>query len=350
MNPVIPQIHILSKFHAAPWGGGNQFLKALRKESQKGGFYAEHPQAAQIIIFNSYPFGAEGLFGQIFALKKRDPAKIVILRLDGPFALVRGRDNEIDQILALFAHIFVDGIIFQSQWSRAKNKKYFQIDAPFETVINNAPNSQIFNRPNKKFPHRRLKIITTVWSPNPRKGFPVYQYLDAHLDFTKYAMTLVGNAPISFKNIKHLPPVPSTKIAALLKSHDVFLTASQNDPCSNALIEALACGLPAIALDDGGHPELVQKGGILFKNRTEIIPALRKIRENYLLYQQRLPKFSMRQTAQAYYDFGHQIWEASLQKEYQPKQITLSQYLGYSLLRSKSLLWQAQNRLRLNKR
>ena len=55
-----------------------------------------------------------------------------------------------------------------------------------------------------------------------------------------------------------------TSSPSLLRAHDVYLAASRDDPCSNALLEALACGLPAAFLRSGGHPELVGEGGIGF--------------------------------------------------------------------------------------
>ena len=65
-------------------------------------------------------------------------------------------------------------------------------------------------------------------------------------------------------SIRHVGPVDSDGVARLLREHDVYLAASRDDPCSNALLEALACGLPAAYLDSGGHPELVGAGGLPF--------------------------------------------------------------------------------------
>jgi len=50
----------------------------------------------------------------------------------------------------------------------------------------------------------------------------------------------------------------------------VYLAASQDDPCSNALLEALACGLPAAFRRSGGHPELVGEAGIGFDDEEEL--------------------------------------------------------------------------------
>jgi glycosyltransferase involved in cell wall biosynthesis len=65
-------------------------------------------------------------------------------------------------------------------------------------------------------------------------------------------------------------PLPSQPLADLLRAQDLFLAASLDDPCSNALLEGLACGLPAAFRRSGGHPELVGDGGIGFDEPEEL--------------------------------------------------------------------------------
>jgi glycosyltransferase involved in cell wall biosynthesis len=79
--------------------------------------------------------------------------------------------------------------------------------------------------------------------------------------------------------------VDSPTLAGLLKEHDIYVTASQNDPCSNALVEALACGLPAVYLHDGGHPELVEFGGAGFRTPEEIPGVLERLVGSYEAFQ-----------------------------------------------------------------
>jgi glycosyltransferase involved in cell wall biosynthesis len=57
----------------------------------------------------------------------------------------------------------------------------------------------------------------------------------------------------------------------------VYLAASLDDPCSNALLEALATGLPALYRQSGGHPELVGEGGIGFDEVEELPAALDRL-------------------------------------------------------------------------
>jgi sugar transferase (PEP-CTERM/EpsH1 system associated) len=52
----------------------------------------------------------------------------------------------------------------------------------------------------------------------------------------------------------------SDDVPAVLRSFDVFVLPSLNEGISNTILEAMACGLPVIATDVGGNPELVQDG------------------------------------------------------------------------------------------
>lgn len=60
---------------------------------------------------------------------------------------------------------------------------------------------------------------------------------------------------------------PSRDLVADLKWADWFVLPSTNEPCSVALIEALALGLPALVSDSGGNVDIVQAGrsGLRFR-------------------------------------------------------------------------------------
>ena len=214
-----------------------------------------------------------------------------------------------------------DATIFQSDWSRNRNIE-LGLDIgiqEFQDTIINAPNSSIFNKKNKKVfkTGDKLKIIATSWASNMSKGFEAYKYLDDNLDFTKYEMTFCGNSPIEFVNIKHIKPLPSNELTEQLKQHDVFITASQKDPCSNSLIEALHCGLPAIGLNDGGHPEIIKQGGLVFDKKQDIIPCLEQIRLDYTFFEKQINLPTMIQVGQDYLSFIQNVYK----KTSKPKKI-----------------------------
>jgi glycosyltransferase involved in cell wall biosynthesis len=87
-----------------------------------------------------------------------------------------------------------------------------------------------------------------------------------------------------------------------LKQHDIYVTASRNDPCSNALVEALSCGLPAAYYHDGGHPELVEFGGIGFRAPEEIPGVLERLVESYGAFQRNIWVDGIDELAQKYID------------------------------------------------
>lgn len=342
------KIHILYNFQKGPWGGGNQFLKALKKEFKNQKIYEENIKKANAILFNNYPFGSEFYFNQILYLKQKYPNKIIIFRLDGPVSLVRDRDKEIDEIINLFNNFFIDGIIFQSNWCKKNNKKYFDSFSTYETIINNAPDDKIFNKIGKKNfnPKDKVKLIAASWSSNWRKGFDIYKFLDENLDYTKYEMTFVGNLPIEFKNIKWIKPVSSNKLAKILKQNDIYITASQNDPCSNSLIEALSCGLPAVALNDGGHPELIRNGGELFRGKEDIIEKIDKVTEKISYYQLKIPKYSIGKVAREYYEFAQKIYNDMQKEKYTPKQVNFLTKISFCKMKLMILKWKVKNKLR----
>jgi glycosyltransferase involved in cell wall biosynthesis len=121
-----------------------------------------------------------------------------------------------------------------------------------------------------------LRLLASSWSDNPRKGLDALARLD-ELDPQRVNVTFVGRPPARFDRIRTLPPVPSIELAELLRRQDAYLAASQDDPCSNSLLEALACGLPALYRRSGGHPELVGEAGVPFDEIDELPDALERL-------------------------------------------------------------------------
>lgn len=264
-------VAIFHEFAPPPAGGGHQFLRGLWQEFAQRGWRVENntiSPVTQACLFNSFNFDADRL------RRFRRPGCRLVHRVDGPIGVYRGRDSGEDRRIWQINQELADATIFQSHFSLDKHR---ELGLAFREpmVIVNAPDPTIFHREGRIAfaPERKIRLISSSWSDNPHKGAAVYQWLDEHLDWSRYEYTFVGRSPVPFKNIRLVAPQPSAQLADALRQHDVFITASQNDPCSNALIEALACGLPALYLQSGGHPELVGEGGLGFAT-AEAIPAL----------------------------------------------------------------------------
>lgn len=314
------KIHILFQFKEAS-GGGNQFLKALRDQFRSIGCYAESLAEADGILLNSYQYVEEAV-----AAKKRYPEKLFIHRIDGPIRLYNRLSDQRDGVTNAVNAMLADGTVFQSEWSRQMNVQMGLAPNCHQITIGNAPNPEWFNRiggPTGLVMDGKVRLIATSWSSNPKKGFDTYQWLDRHLDFSKYSMTFVGNTPLRFNNIIHKPALSSAELARELKAHDVFITASQSDPCSNSLIEALHCGLPALALYDGGHPELLNKGGLTFHKPEAIPELLATLTRDYASFQSGINVPTLSEIAERYLVFFQDIEQATIAGRYMSKQVTI---------------------------
>lgn len=273
---------VFHDFAPAPVGGGNQTLRAILGEMQRRGVRVEYNTISRVTracLFNSFNFDFDRL--EVFA-RRRDGVRMVH-RVGAVTTLYRGRDDGTDARVGEINRQLADGTI---AISRATLTMYSELGIEFiaPRVIYNGTDPSIFH------PHGRatfdrtrpLRVISASWSANPRKGAPTFKWLEENLDPTSYELTFVGNAPVEFARAKHVPPLPSVELAQLLRAHDVFFTATEHDAYSNALVEALSCGLPAIYLDSGGSAEAVKEAGFGFHDREEVPPLLARLREEYL--------------------------------------------------------------------
>jgi len=301
-------ITIFHRFHTPPYGGGNQFLLALKTCFEQQGYRIRENAVTHktgACLFNSFNFD----FAQVYAVKRKYPHIHMIHRIDGPISVYRGYDDQTDQRIWQINHDLADATVFQSHYSA---RKHSELGLIFRnpTVIHNAVDHRIFNREGK-MPYavnRKIRLISTSWSDNARKGGAAYQWLDQHLDFERYEYTFVGRLPeanCQMKHIRILPPVPSEVLANILKQHDIYLTATQNDSCSNALIEALACGLPAIYANSGGSPELVGAAGFGFESYEEIPTLLSALIARYEEIQRKIVIDSIESVAEKYAALFH---------------------------------------------
>jgi len=266
-----------------PWGGGNQFLRALSGALEEAGHKITHiPGNSEVILINSHNAGINkvlypGIVAQVRQtgrvpshwsrfippilwelLPRRGPA--IIHRLDGVAELVRGRKTIADKIIPPLNRL-TDFTIFQSLYSHDSFSSVGVHPKNFN-IIHNAVDGKIFYLPLQlRWPSKKIKLISVSWSPNPRKGFSVLaeasQIHGVEVQFAgRWCETI---DPL---NVKLLGEKTSKELAELMRNSDAMIHAAKNEPCSNAILEGLACGLPILYLDSGGNRELAGEYGI----------------------------------------------------------------------------------------
>ena len=262
-------------FDPPPTGGGHQFLRALVAELERRGLVVEHDRISAgtpVCLFNSFNFD----FRRLRRLA-RDDCRFVH-RVDGPIGVYRGWDDGTDRRIVEINRELAAATIVQSQFSLDAHRE-LGIGLREPVVVRNAPDPAIFHPPADREPFRgrKLRLIATSWSDNPNKGADVFDWLDRNLDVERFELTFAGRFAEPFERIRAVGSLPTGELAEELRRHDAYIAASRNDPCSNALLEALACGLPAVYRASGGHPELVGDGGLPFSEPEELPDVLDRL-------------------------------------------------------------------------
>jgi glycosyltransferase involved in cell wall biosynthesis len=266
---------VFHEFVAGPWGGGNQFLRALVGELERRGLDVEVNRLSagtSACLFNSFNFD----FGRLRRFARADVR--MVHRVDGPIGVYRGFDDGTDARIAEVNDELATATVFQSRFSLEQHAA-LGLDLRAPVVIPNAVDPAIFHPPERREPlaGRRVRLIATSWSDNPRKGADAFAELDRSLDQERFELTFVGRSPVAFDRIRTVGPVPSAGVAELLRAHDAYVAASLDDPCSNAVLEALACGLPVAYRRSGGHPELVGEAGLPWDEPAELPGVLDRL-------------------------------------------------------------------------
>lgn len=266
---------LFHEFAPPPTGGGHQFLRALVAELERRGLTVEAnriSRATPVCLFNSFNFDFRRL--RRFA---RSGCRMVH-RVDGPIGVYRGFDDGTDARIALINRELADTTVVQSRYSLDAHRSV-GIGLAEPVLIPNAVDPAIFHPPESREPvaGRKVKLVATSWSDNPNKGADILAWLDRHLDTERFELTFVGRSANTYARMRTIPPIPSTQLADVLRAHDLFVAGSRHDPASNALLEALACGLPAAYRRSGGHPELVGEAGLPFDGPEELPEVLDRL-------------------------------------------------------------------------
>jgi glycosyltransferase involved in cell wall biosynthesis len=290
---------IFHEYAPPPSGGGHQFVRALTGELARRGLEVEENRISgqtPRCLFNSFNFDLARL--RRFA---RDDVWMVH-RVDGPIGTYRGFDDGTDGRIAAMNAELAQATVLQSRFSLDAHHK-LGIDLVEPVVIMNAPDPAIFHPPpdmREPLGDRPVRVVAVSWSDNPRKGLDVLRALGRTADPQRFELTFVGRASELLEGWKLVGPLASQELAELLRGQDCYLAASVDDPCSNALLEALACGLPALFRESGGHPELVGEAGVAFDGPEDAPRGLERLAAELDEHREAIVAPSLAETADRY--------------------------------------------------
>ena len=285
----------------SPWGGANQFLNSLVSELRRLGHRTTSTPTprSQVVLLNAFLQGP-GMYlhpwqiaqlrykGEMNRLGRVIPSlmyryrkrkgPVLIHRLDGVAELIRGRKTKADEVQPAVNRL-TDHTIFQTEYCRNSFAEHCGILPASWRVINNAVDPQVFF-PNLDPPKQDdpFRLVAVSWSSNPLKGFATLADVSRQ---PGVQLTFVGNwcPAVDPANVKVMGVLKSEQLAEVMRSSHAMIHAAWNEPCSNAIVEAMACGLPVIYRESGGNRELA--GGYGVPLSEDLMEVLHRLKEQY---------------------------------------------------------------------
>lgn len=190
-----------------------------------------------------------------------NPDLKIIHRVDGS-AYAYGRFDDSDERLAK-VNTLAHTTIFQSEFSRwVTTIKYPLVKVEGPTIFNPVDTKLFSPTGSKVNLPSGVKICGAAWSTNCMKGLWQMPLLAENNPDIQFVVCGKHSPFPNLPNLQIMGPVTREKMAAVMRSCDLFLNLSLNDPCPNVVIEALSSGLPVLYINSGGTPELVGNAGI----------------------------------------------------------------------------------------
>lgn len=182
------------------------------------------------------------------------------------------RSERNNRLLAFIRRRLADRVVYQSEFVKSMWTDAFGEESAPGVVIHNSVDLQTYTpdglhqRPQD---HVRMLVVEGHLGrgnePHLTHAIHLAEAVQAQLD-KKLELMIVGDAPQSLQHrwneeselwLTWLGTVPRERIPEIDRSAHLLYSSELNGGCPNAVIEALACGLPVVGYATGALPELV---------------------------------------------------------------------------------------------
>jgi hypothetical protein len=271
------RVYLNRKPIAGPWGGGSKVLRAVVDALVDAGHEVVHELVHDIdVLFCIDPRQGQekGLCGYAELWHYANSCKRPIVQRVGDVG-THGKPELTALVLATAP--YSNAIVFPSYWAQS----FVSSRVPKGSiehksfVIQNAP-LPIFYEHRKKHTilPKSISFVTHHWSMNAKKGFELYEKIDAFLKSIGHSFTFIGRVPDGIKLSRVLGPLDERALCAELPRHDVYITASKEEAGANHVLEGAAAGLPPIYSTEGGSIiEYCSKLGVAFDGTMQTFPG-----------------------------------------------------------------------------
>ena len=208
-------------------------------------------------------------------------------------------------------------VIYQSRWAKEQLDQYLHKRNDHYKIIYNGVDLQQFHPKNSS--HAELPVLGTVGVMRYRYRLQTFLEMSRRLEIP-HRLLIVGsldsdcaqvlkdyqNDAVVGPRITYQPHVPAAELPELYRKMSVLVHPVSGDTCPNVVIEALACGIPVVAPDQGGTAEMIGPGGVIFSSElwkydSNFVEAMR---EATILTLQEIDQrsFQARQQAEQHFD------------------------------------------------
>ncbi|MFH1353971.1 MAG: glycosyltransferase family 4 protein [bacterium] len=306
---------ILIPYCSGNAGGPTVFVTALTQHLQNQGYKViSHfsPSFDVLLVIAECPL-LPVLCAKL--LRKR-----IVQRLDGVYhAALPGATKYLYPLknlrMQIIHNFLADHVIYQSRFSKYSCQTMLGKRTKNTSIIYNgvaAGKTLGFDRKKPRVEEAAANLVTYASFRRPDQIEPILESVKCLT--TPYHLHIYGphtkNLVNIFNSLKNNPHITyygaqnHSKLLSLIPQHDIFLFSDQS-ACPNAVLEALAAGLPVVAFNRGSIPELIQPGAsgeiinypFTSQNYTQFAQAIQKTFSNLSDYQT-----AARQRARINYD------------------------------------------------